>query len=158
MKVCTKCGETKLLSEYYKEAARRLPNARCKDCVRAARREYGRNQDPAKKTAYNKSWHGTHVDERREYHRDRRALLQAFIRSIKRELGCADCGINEPLVLQFDHRDPDSKKGTIGKKFAAWGPKTIREEIAKCDVVCANCHIMRHSQTPDLFKKRQYHI
>jgi len=56
-----------------------------------------------------------------------------------------DCGIKYPwYVMQFDHRNPDTKEFIISK--LAWAGKTlveIEEEINKCDLVCANCHAIR---------------
>lgn len=57
-----------------------------------------------------------------------------------RSQGCADCGETDPVVLVFHHRDPTTKKFTAGKSI----PK-LMAEIAKCDVVCANCHMRRHN-------------
>ena len=57
---------------------------------------------------------------------------------------CADCGIRDFAVLEFDHRDPGDKHYDISS--VARGPNswaTVLKEIAKCDVVCANCHRKR---------------
>lgn len=56
---------------------------------------------------------------------------------------CHDCGGVFPhYVLQFDHREGAEKLFTIGNGFGK--TKTaLRAEIAKCDVVCANCHCVR---------------
>ena len=46
--------------------------------------------------------------------------------------------------MDFDHVDPETKRFTIGRD--GWNKRTIidlREEIAKCEVVCANCHRIR---------------
>src|SRR6266581_1725746 len=53
---------------------------------------------------------------------------------------CADCGVQyPPYVMQFDHRDPAEKSFGIGRLITrAWD--RMLAEIAKCDVVCANCH------------------
>lgn len=58
--------------------------------------------------------------------------------------GCADCGYNESAyALQFDHvmgNKKDSVSNLIRSDYA-WS--TIKEEILKCEVVCANCHAVR---------------
>jgi hypothetical protein len=51
---------------------------------------------------------------------------------------CVDCGEDDPLVLEFDHR---SEKLLRASETAAGRP--VLDEIAKCDVVCANCHRRR---------------
>jgi len=55
---------------------------------------------------------------------------------------CVDCGNKDPTVLEFDHRDPKTKSFNISNMMnMTWG--TIKKEIDKCDVVCANCHRQR---------------
>lgn len=51
---------------------------------------------------------------------------------------CADCGVQYPhYVMDFDHRG--DKKFNIGASRNK-GLRQVLAEIAKCDVVCANCH------------------
>lgn len=53
---------------------------------------------------------------------------------------CVDCGESDPIVLEFDHvRGVKTKVISllIGDGSSV---KWIREEIAKCEVRCANCH------------------
>jgi hypothetical protein len=51
-----------------------------------------------------------------------------------------DCGIKYPsYVMDFDHRDPTTKLFAIGAAYSV-AEKRLRDEISKCDVVCANCH------------------
>ena len=61
---------------------------------------------------------------------------------IKEDFGCFDCGINNHIILDFDHiRD---KKYNISRMIHdgfSW--KSIKKEIEKCEVVCANCHRIR---------------
>ena len=58
--------------------------------------------------------------------------------------GCTDCGEKDPVVLEFDHRDPKDKKFTIGTHKGIKRPiEDFIAELDKCDVVCANCHRRR---------------
>lgn len=63
----------------------------------------------------------------------------------KRSTGCVDCGETDPVVLDFDHKDPATKQFNIGAHGASYGWARTLEEIAKCDVRCANCHRRRHA-------------
>src|SRR5881296_437572 len=69
----------------------------------------------------------------------RRRLLVDELKSCP----CSDCGVQHPpYVMQFDHRDPATKEFSVGKLITlSWG--RILKEVAKCDVVCANCHAER---------------
>ncbi len=53
---------------------------------------------------------------------------------------CIDCGESGIIVLDFDHREGENKLRTISsmKHWSCWD--TIKAEIDKCDVRCANCH------------------
>ena len=54
---------------------------------------------------------------------------------------CADCGEADPIVLEFDHLK--DKAFNIGASLSGRSWASILDEIAKCDVVCANCHRRR---------------
>ena len=55
---------------------------------------------------------------------------------------CIDCGETDLRCLDFDHRDPTLKKCNVSKMVGggSWSWNSCLEEIAKCDVRCANCH------------------
>jgi hypothetical protein len=63
------------------------------------------------------------------------------IRQYKEDKGCADCRNRYPhYMLEFDHRPEHKKLGNIYSVLKKYGNEKAWEEIAKCDVVCANCH------------------
>jgi hypothetical protein len=58
-----------------------------------------------------------------------------------RQHPCVDCGERDPIVLEFDHlRD---KRFELSKGIRDRNWRDVLDEIAKCDVVCANCHRRR---------------
>ena len=60
-----------------------------------------------------------------------------------KDVPCMDCGVCYPFwIMQFDHRDPDKKDFTLGG-YSARALQKVKDEIAKCDIVCANCHADR---------------
>jgi len=74
------------------------------------------------------------------YREDVRTRLLAFFRAHP----CVDCGIDDPIVLQFDHEDPSRKSATVADLFKrgfSW--RTIQTEMAKCQIRCANDHLRR---------------
>lgn len=85
-------------------------------------------------------------DEKREkqkkYRNDHRRRAQDLINKLK-AVPCADCGVEyPPCVMQFDHVRGE-KAFTIGGYGITLGVERLIAEIAKCDVVCANCHALR---------------
>jgi hypothetical protein len=67
----------------------------------------------------------------------------AYIVELFRERPCIDCGETDPLVLEFDHIGP--KNFNIAKGLPNNNWQAVLDEIATCEVVCANCHRRRTS-------------
>lgn len=116
---------------------------------RAANRERSRRyvaryreKYPEKIIAYNdrpevkqrKLEHGRQVYERNA----------TLVRQIKAERGCIFCRERDPICLDFHHRDRKAKKKVISQLKSA-ATKQLMEEIAKCEVICSNCHRKLHS-------------
>ena len=75
-----------------------------------------------------------------ERNRRTRRAKAAYIQKLK-DVPCTDCGGTFPrYVLQFDHKG--DKLYNISQ-MSNLGWSTIDKEVAKCDVVCANCHVTR---------------
>lgn len=93
-------------------------------------------RDPRKRSKCRECYRAWH----REYQRER----VEFLTSYKLERGCMDCGYDEyACALEFDHRPGEIKlfmPHTL-KVLGSW--QQMLDEIAKCDVVCSNCHRVR---------------
>lgn len=66
---------------------------------------------------------------------------------------CVDCGETNPVVLDFDHRNPTEKEfgiGGAGLLFRSW--QKVFVEIEKCDVRCANCHRIKTAKEQSWYK------
>lgn len=98
-----------------------------------------------------------HNDKRREYGRQRGLLRKVNgrddarsvaekrqrINSIKLASGCIECGWAEhPAGLHFDHLPGTEKLFNIGGAVSRAWSNTLTE-MAKCEIVCANCHAIR---------------
>lgn len=72
---------------------------------------------------------------------DRR--IRKWIQALK-EKPCTDCGKKYPYyVMQFDHLKDKEFELAYGFKY---GKEKLAKELAKCEVVCANCHAERTHQ------------
>lgn len=122
-KRCRHCSTDKPLSAFSKGTAR------CKPCHNAWYRAY-------RQTPHGRITNKAIADAR---YRDGRALLQQL-----KDKPCADCGVQyHPAIMQFDHRDPSQKKHLLSKLASSNRVEAMISEAQKCDVVCANCHIIR---------------
>jgi hypothetical protein len=69
---------------------------------------------------------------------------KAWLVSLKTGRPCTDCGRVFPhQVMQWDHRPSVEKLGDVSGDFWGHSREEILAEIAKCDLVCANCHAIR---------------
>jgi hypothetical protein len=128
MKRCSTCKTDKDDSEFHK-AARGVGGlaAQCKSC---------------------------RSDHYKETYPDNKVRLRAGIEDRRRGLGervaelkdrpCMDCGGSFPsYVMDFDHREGEEKIGGIANLVHSGNWVKLEAEIAKCDLVCANCHRIR---------------
>jgi hypothetical protein len=77
-----------------------------------------------------------------------------YLNKIKREGKCADCGEDNYILLQFHHREGREKYRVYA--FTRFGLARLKAEIAKCDLLCANCHIKRHhAENSGYFSQRK---
>lgn len=119
---------------------------KCRVCRECGRQRAQRNRaDPAFKAmeaAKATRWRQSHSEEYRKswqlaQEEKKQVLLTARLG------GCIVCGEKDPACLDFHHRDPSQKEGHIGE-FRRFGKQRLLDEIAKCDVLCANCHRKHH--------------
>lgn len=74
-----------------------------------------------------------------------RVRNRSMVRGLKSKR-CADCGVSYPYwVMSFDHVRGE-KLGNIASMVLKKGKAWLLAEVAKCDVVCANCHAERTHQ------------
>lgn len=74
--------------------------------------------------------------------KDRRDFRREHIGKIKLSSGCVDCGYKGHVeALDFDHMPGSNKLFEIGRVHTSL--QKLDAEIAKCEVVCANCHRIR---------------
>ena len=68
-----------------------------------------------------------------------------FMQEYKKTLKCKYCKEKRPAALDFHHRDPATKRAKVSTLVCdSYSLAVIKTEIAKCDVICANCHRVLH--------------
>jgi hypothetical protein len=124
--VCSKCDKDIPEESFNKKGAGRQPY--CRLCTKQYRRQYYLS---------NKS---LAIDKARTQKRTARLTLAAY----KESTPCKDCGgYFKACQLDFDHLVSETKAGDISRMVGRKSQTTLSKEIAKCDLVCANCHRLR---------------
>lgn len=116
LKVCKECGKELPLSEYHTSNGKTgVLHPTCKSCSA-------------------------------KYARDYRQSRRDYVAEYKLSKGCEICGFKAVASCQLDlhHINPEDKtyKGSHKSYDAGWSLERIDAEIAKCLVVCKNCHAL----------------
>lgn len=83
-------------------------------------------------------------NKKRDWHQKQTLYLKEFSWRYRRICGCSECNIKDPRVLQYDHIDNSDKKGCISRMISrGQSVETVKAEIRKCRILCANCHQIR---------------
>lgn len=91
-----------------------------------------------------KRWQEMTIEQQRKLvaaNQLQREQKKKWLRDYKHARGCKFCSETEPCALDFHHRDRLEKIIELGQAVhARWSISRLLTEIAKCEVVCANCH------------------
>lgn len=123
---CARCLQWKPATEFHN--SRRQEFTYCRDCRNSYDRQYyAERGGPARRA-------------RRRAAKDRE---REWMNSLKEGIPCADCaGVFPVFVMQWDHLPGFDKVGEIASMLGCRRERVL-QEVAKCQLVCANCHMMR---------------
>ena len=130
MRECGRCHQEKPVADFaWRRKARGQLDNYCRPCRAAYKQEhYAANRERYIAQA---------VARKRALITERIEFLVAFLR----EHPCVDCGETDPVVLEFDHLK--DKEFGVGQGLRDRNWQSVLDEMAKCEVVCANCHRRR---------------
>ncbi len=126
-RVCARCGELKPLSDYHN--SRTGQYSYCRDCRNGYDRRY---------------YHEHSRSARLERRRSQLTAARRWMAEIKSGVPCADCGEIFPIyVMQWDHLPEFQKIDEVSAMVSSRTREAVLEELKKCELVCANCHVIR---------------
>jgi len=116
------------------------------------RDEVPENVDKTQEEWENLSYHAQYYylnEERQENIRrrqkERRHSKKAFLEAEKKQRGCYFCGLDESCCLDWHHVEPENKEKNLSRMAASdYSKESMRKEMEKCIVICANCHRKLH--------------
>jgi hypothetical protein len=83
------------------------------------------------------------ADRKRKHMRKKTLSNRAFVTRVKRRYGCSSCGYSKCTdALHFHHIINENKRHI--SKMNQYGLQTLKQELRKCVVLCANCHAEEH--------------
>ena len=126
MKLCTKCNQEKEFSEFHKNVREKDGfQSYCKPC----------------KNGYYKKYYEKDSTRYKQNNKRTKMRVREYVLKQKNN-PCVDCGIKYPFyVMHFDHLDASTKSSDVSRLDTQFN--RVVKEIAKCELVCANCHAIR---------------
>lgn len=127
-RVCTRCKKRKH-RRFFRVKSGALLRSECMECGRSYSKEWFRQ--------YYKNNRQTHIKRNIARRQQFRTLLQ----KLKHNKKCLDCKKRHPhWRLDYDHvRGKKAFSLGVAVKLG-YGMERIMAEIAKCELVCSNCH------------------
>lgn len=106
-------------------------------------------RDAEKRKAAYRRYYYRNKNRQKVWSKKRVHELRRRIDEYKAEHKCSRCGFSDWRALQFHHRDDEEKVTEIAVAVTrGWSWDHLMEEVAKCDLICANCHQIEHSTKP----------
>ncbi len=142
MKVCSKCRLPQPLESFpLKNRSRGTRHPICKSC----QNELVRRHYQAHREAY--------IEKARRRNDEYTRTAADFLIDYLSSHPCVDCGEADIVVLEFDHqRDKFMAVSELVRE--SYSLERIKQEIAKCEVVCANCHRRRTAKQRGWYRLR----
>ena len=173
-RVCTNCKKRKSLDKFYaNKMGKHGKSSHCKAC----RNEYQKNRHKPQFSTHRKcsicnrtrlvkffkgrqktcdkclpTKRKLNNEYKKKWHNTRGITTKEYIFNVLSKSSCNSCGETDVLVLEFDHlrnklfnigQAHMSKKITIAK---------LKKEIAKCQVLCSNCHTRKTAQEQNTWR------
>lgn len=109
-------------------------------------------KDADKRRAYNrryqKVYYANNAKKRKTEVALRRKNIRRWYDDVRRKTNCSKCGLSGetcPWLLEYHHRVPGTKIAGVSHLVSnGYSRKRIEEEMAKCDILCSNCHRIHH--------------
>ena len=143
IRMCTKCKVEKIITAFQKVNSNISGyRTECTECRRRSGREYAKLHKKTNHRQYRKFRNGFKEKEHRRSVK-KRTHINAEVKRIKSE-PCTDCKKTFPYYcMDFDHLNPDDKIDSIKEIKSSPSITHVLNEIAKCELVCVNCHRVR---------------
>ena len=129
-KICIRCEREREIEEFnWKDQPSGRRSNICKKCENAYKSEKIRTDEDFRRRNIENAT------------KRKLEIKQWWWEEVLQNIQCETCGESDPAVLDFAHIDPSTKKANVSELITKGYPKkTILEEVAKCKVLCSNCH------------------
>ena len=108
-------------------------------------------KDPEKRRVYRRNWYKKNKESELAHVRKRKLSIRKWSNEYKKKLKCSLCSESHPATIDFHHKKGKKKENEIGYMVGnGYSIDKIKEEITKCQVLCANCHRKLHYKNNNL--------
>ena len=130
MKQCTNCNKFKTLENFYSRGGSRSHQRQC-ICISCSK----------------------------ESSNSHKRFISSLVKRWKLKKGCQRCEFKaeHSVQLEIDHVIPRKKGGNHRQAInSSWSKKRLKQELAGCQVLCANCHRLKTYQDGTMFQTKEF--
>lgn len=127
MKICTKCKRELSLDNFrWKNKSLGKKHSQCKDCQKKQEKQHYQECLQRKQSVLD-----TAIAQK---------IRNTLIVNEFKKCGCQKCGEVKEYLLDCHHIKTEEKINNICNMIKSASEKTLKLELEKCIVLCANCH------------------
>ena len=101
-------------------------------------------KDPEKRRECRRRWYHNNKESEKRHVKRRKEQIKKWFELYKKNLFCSRCGETHPATLEFHHNKENKEMNVSEMIYNGYSIQRINKEVAKCVVLCANCHRKEH--------------
>ena len=106
---------------------------------------------------YSRQYYSANTEKQKAVVRARTLSLKNYVISLKKEGCCVNCGCTDYRCLHYHHTGKETKRKAISLMVQGGvSLSALKDEIAKCVLLCANCHAIEHWVDDDIEESVNY--
>ena len=139
---CTVCKLSKPEEDFYWQyKSKGIRSKNCKKCS----------------NHFTKKWYWNNrercLQKKKEWSKKRKLAIKQYLYEYMSKHPCIACKENDPVVLEFHHKNKQEKEYTVANMaISSFNLERIKKEVAKCEVLCANCHRRQTAKDENWFR------
>ncbi len=103
-------------------------------------------KNPEYRRLYRRKWYALNKKSEIAHVQRRKKQIKQWLWNYKKTIRCAICSESHPAIIDFHHKEGQKERNIAQMLTDGYSIDRIKQELLKCEVLCANCHRKIHSE------------